>query len=1262
MHITVRLAWHDSGWNGKICKNPEENFYCEGDYSLLSDRIKRNKILKIEKKYSQENPDKITKNDNYGTRYIPPCYWCINAFSSHCINVIHTHPFREFDKNFRDKKWMIKDKTPPYSIFTWPFRISFSDTEEYRYPPDLDKKIEKFIKEVSDSPLALAFFYLNYSNPFSAEEMKYLLVGCGKIKKIEKPHKFSKVHRKELEEIKKKYEEQYFPDFNWAIKITLDHENIVILPYIEFLNNPEIRDEIDKWKITIEEASLIRNFKYVCELMEDDKAIYLLYRIRNSIKKIEDILKNKKLSINFKAQENIKKINNFLKNLWKKRGLYPGLSKILAFLNNPFVTPEDNEKYYKTLKEAEKITKKIRKKIQRQQEKLLDYIFSILASKKSTPQNLSKKEKEYLKDCTKNFNSYRNYSDLYSDLFKTLSFFDLTRFQIARIFLMDNPPDRVFPFKMSVSREDIVKDIVKNPYVLFEEYVPNTNYFNDRNSITLLDYPIDLFLIDFGLFPDNNFLSLKNERLQHFKEIGPHRVRALIIDYLKKQGERFGNCFEEIDDIFEGIKNKSLIYQSHFPITKDMLSQEKYLTIFKEKLSITEDKKYFYLKYVKKAEEIITDTIKELINRPDYEINTDWIENYIQEDLERIKKEDTILYNKIEKEKEVFENQRKRCFENAMKHSFCIISGKAGTGKSFAVVKIVEELEKRNEKVILLAPTGRAALRLNQLIKDREQIKTEAKTIDMFLCENGYYEYSIEDFKAPEKIQKIKSLGKINIILDEASMIDLEKLAFLLSIFQTSDIKRLILVGDESQLPPIGLGKPFFDIVEHITTAEKLKNKHYVRFTLNCRQRFDDTIVQIAEVFRRENKYYSEIINKIKTEGEVSEGVVVEFWKNKDELYKKIMQKLEDVLKEELKEVNDKKNLSVAERICLLFGLYETGYVKKNDPKTLELEKFQIITPYRGEYFGTFGINKLFSEIYKKKFRNREIYRSKFFHAEKIIRIENWYKWDNQKKKKSLLLANGSIGVICSKNSKACLYFPDALEREIWEIDDEESFERAHAITIHKSQGTQFKNVFVIIPSEKRTLLSTELLYTALTRSTGKLYLFIQRKEEDDLIEYIRRRSDIAQRKTSILKNPDEFINYRPDPNNTDILVRSKAEYIIYRTLLEKKNKGEIKDFKYEDKENQLGLTPGPDFTIINLNGKVYYWEHLGIIDTEDYYKRWKKRLEIYKTYNCIDNLLTTDDKDGIKQEIIEKILEDINKNMISGGKTEFSYHHYKLY
>jgi hypothetical protein len=230
-------------------------------------------------------------------------------------------------------------------------------------------------------------------------------------------------------------------------------------------------------------------------------------------------------------------------------------------------------------------------------------------------------------------------------------------------------------------------------------------------------------------------------------------------------------------------------------------------------------------------------------------------------------------------------------------------------------------------------------------------------------------------------------------------------------------------------------------------------------------------------------------------------------------------------------------------------------------------------------------------------------------------------------------------------------------EKAIFDLDenDDENFELAYAITIHKSQGSDFKNTFVVLP-QKTTLLSKELLYTALTRSENRLNLFLQSSEHGNPLEIAREKSDVLLRNTSIFKEPeDDAGRFEPEKG---IYVKSKIEYIIYSAL-----KANGLEFQYEKELKLKGkkYLIHPDFTI-NLNGKTYYWEHLGELDVKDYYENWLKRKDNLIENGYYDHLITTDDLNGVSKSVIDSIIDDLLKDTLKTSQDRrFSKHHYSL-
>ena len=127
--------------------------------------------------------------------------------------------------------------------------------------------------------------------------------------------------------------------------------------------------------------------------------------------------------------------------------------------------------------------------------------------------------------------------------------------------------------------------------------------------------------------------------------------------------------------------------------------------------------------------------------------------------------------------------------------------------------------------------------------------------------------------------------------------------------------------------------------------------------------------------------------------------------------------------------------------------------------------------------------------------------------------------------------------------------------------------------------------------------------------------------------------------------------------------VQSKIEYIIYRTLQEARNAGRL-SFEYEPKIelpiDGRRITVKPDF-VIQVRGKTFYWEHLGMLDRQDYGSLWRSRRASYETEGLSDVLVTTDDLNGVRHERLMQVLGDLLAIRPAGDAGDFSRHHYSL-
>ena len=300
------------------------------------------------------------------------------------------------------------------------------------------------------------------------------------------------------------------------------------------------------------------------------------------------------------------------------------------------------------------------------------------------------------------------------------------------------------------------------------------------------------------MIPDRKFVK-RHRNLQNLGEDSPERIRSVIINYLGLTGEE-GHCYDNISNILQNIKDHPLLYKNDISIDEAGIIglDHDYRSHFLEKLFIKENGKeqYYYLRKIKKAEEQVKQIIEDLLKRVDYKISGLDFSDHIQKSTKELK-------SKIPNFDEVqFKKERKQQYENIFKKSLYILTGRPGSGKTFETSKVIAHLKKLDESVVILAPTGKSVLRLEENIRANTGFEIKVQTIDRFIYEKGYW-WAYEDWERLDTIPESEKLTVENLIIDECSMIDLLKFKILLSIirFNENYPKRLIMVGDENQLP-----------------------------------------------------------------------------------------------------------------------------------------------------------------------------------------------------------------------------------------------------------------------------------------------------------------------------------------------------------------------------------------------------------------------------------------------------------------------------
>jgi ATP-dependent exoDNAse (exonuclease V) alpha subunit len=546
-----------------------------------------------------------------------------------------------------------------------------------------------------------------------------------------------------------------------------------------------------------------------------------------------------------------------------------------------------------------------------------------------------------------------------------------------------------------------------------------------------------------------------------------------------------------------------------------------------------------------------------------------------------------------------------------------------------ALIKGIKEREGR-QTFLLLAPTGKAATRLS------ERTRIQTKTIHLALIEHDWINESNYKFKPDGK-----PLVAQNIIVDEASMIDLELMGQLFRAIDWNRVKRFVLLGDPNQLPPIGFGRPFLDIINFLVPQSELKN-NIASLTINCRQLEENSMaLRLAEVFtgRMRSKNYEEILSTIdqiakaeQRNGIIGEDLEVHFWKDEHDVEEAVMKKLRALLKDEF----DLSGQPTYEHFNKLSGI---PYTKERG-----LDYFQILTPYRGYYYGTAALNVLIQNEFRGGLVARRQVKG-FTWFDKVIQVHNTTIY--RKDKDPVRLFNGQLGYV-----KTVWNNGDGVYVKFLDITDDipftesgrhsivENLELGYAITIHKAQGSDFQIVFLVIPKENTRLLSRELLYTALTRSKKKTVIFLQDDIEPLLQTMSPSKSAISERNTSIFvfrfTSSRYYENDLIHQTTNGDRVRSKSEVIIANEL---KNHGISYEYEKLLWSKKGDTFKRPDFTVF-YEGEEYYWEHLGRMDDPAYVETWEAKRKWYEQNGFTDRLvLSEEDSRGLdSRKIVETI------------------------
>ncbi|MBO7127982.1 exodeoxyribonuclease V subunit alpha [bacterium] len=452
-------------------------------------------------------------------------------------------------------------------------------------------------------------------------------------------------------------------------------------------------------------------------------------------------------------------------------------------------------------------------------------------------------------------------------------------------------------------------------------------------------------------------------------------------------------------------------------------------------LVLSGDKIYFY-KYWLYENSLASKVLNLSKDKGKYAENAGEIKNV----FDKLFDEDAKKYGKKNFEQQI-------AAETVIKNRFSVITGGPGTGKTTTVAKIITGILSvcPEEKIILAAPTGKAAARMtealrgetekniNGLVKDEiiEKINSlEGQTLHRIL---GIM------FNKPEKNRE-NPISADLIIVDETSMVDIAMFSALLD--AVSDKTSLILLGDKDQLASVDAGNVLADICASREllpegTVSELKTSH----------RFEEhpAIGRLANAVNGQ-KSVTEIINICKEECDLNYREIKKDRKNKE---------MESIAEYAAKKYEFLSNYSLSPEEILK---------KLND--------LEILCPSKEDFFGVDNINIRIAEALGKQ-------AGTVYNGRPIMITRNDY--DNTS------LVNGDCGVILERNRETKAYFLQGDAINSFDISKLPAFETVYTMTIHKSQGSEYKSVLIVLPEREMPILTKELLYTAITRAKEKV-------------------------------------------------------------------------------------------------------------------------------------------------------------------------------
>ena len=1256
-HISVRVPWHDSGWVGSVCNSPSHNTACL-------------KLINIANRKNDAHEELIAGETLKGMdqSQFPACVTERGTFMANfAFTRSHEHPYTKSSQDTHAHFGPTPLRYPAYSAAGVPYRwlmkpIVFGDEREApialveQHPlEDVNQSFEPqlpfYTRWVQDhrNHRALLNCFWSYVRPeeslvfFYAKQVplvedvgRRVIIGVGRVKKIgdltEYTYKSSPDGKIRSLLWERMVQHSIRPDFSDGF----------LLPYHEALAKSDEGQNFDPIEVVaFAPEDRFTEFSFGTEHVGDDAGIEALLACRAALLRAGELF-------NFQCRTQELWIDRELGRLWRKRGAFPGLGSILSATGiamGNFIA--------QTL--AEEVGE------EGNPWKAWDAVLTDPA--KHLPKDLANHiDPTIIKSWNKMSKERRGFLEL-------LSRVDLSRDQAEVLGIPE--------VRQEEGIDLVDQAFIKNPYFIYE-------------ATRLTAVPVSLGAVDRGMFPSAYVR-------EHFPISAPtevktavdaRRLRALVIRELENAAIDGNTLSSQANVITELRSKEGSSNEARTDVTADLLAvaEEEQFEGEINISALADGRKAYQLSRLTDVGNVISGMVKKRAAAKRHDLKINW----------RAELDDYLGAIKGDPEEQAKEEQARREKAAAVAEiaasRFSVLIGPAGTGKTTLLSVLCRREEIYKDEILLLAPTGKARVRMEDVARQAGTKNFEAFTLAQFLSRSGRYDGWTQRYlltgQPGERCAR-------TVVVDECSMLTEEMMAALIEAI--SGVHRLIFVGDHRQLPPIGAGRPFVDIIANLQ-PDDIEDRYprvgrgYAELTIPRRQgagERDD--LQLAAWFGGnviapgEDQVFEILAGK-----RDSDTIKFVRWETPEELERELPRMLAEAL-----DFNNSLDECQAFACSIGGNLDDKGSVWFNskfgkfEGSGKFADAWQILSPVRQKPWGVDPLNRMIQQRYRakdlEKARTTGRYRSippprgddQIIYGDKVINNRNWsvpkrriYPEPAEKG----YLANGEIGIIVGhRRTRKRDWKPENLEIEFstqqgkvftfyksdFSDEKEANLELAYALTVHKAQGSEFETVFLVLP-QSPLMVTRELLYTALTRQKKKVIIFHQGSATDLQKLSSEKHSATATRLTNLFGPPqpvaigDVFLEERLiHLTARGDAVRSKSEVIIANMLHAKKI-----DYHYESPLEFDGVVKYPDFTIEDDDtGITYYWEHCGLLHDAAYKRRWDRKEEWYREHQVLrieegggsngTLIITRDQADGgIDSKVIAKMISQLGSEI----------------